>query len=134
MHEYLIDFTARGALRVKASSAAEARQMLDDLLDCANVNFGAWPNGDPALGELTSEGRHIAEIDGEPMENLNDVRAFEAREPRQTDVLAILKEAERALVAVYGEPAGTPLENKFGMETIASVRAAIAEAEGRTDA
>lgn len=79
MHEYLIDFTARGALRVKANSAAEARQMLDTLLDCADVNFGAWPNGDPAIGELSCDGRSIAEIDGEPMENANDIRAFEAR-------------------------------------------------------
>lgn len=79
MHEYLIDFTARGALRVKANSASAARQMLDTLLDCASVNFGAWPDGEPAIGELSCDRRSIAEIDGHPMDNANDVRAFEAR-------------------------------------------------------
>lgn len=77
MHEYLIDCDVKVALRVKATSAAEARKMVDTLLDCADANFGAWPDGSPALGEATCHDRHIAEIDGEPMENANDVRAFE---------------------------------------------------------
>ena len=48
------------------------------------------------------------------------------------EMLAALRLAERALVAVHGEPEGTSLESKLGMDAIASVRAAIAKAEGRS--
>jgi len=93
-HEYLLDFHARGSLRITANSAAEARQILDNLLDCANVNFGAFPNGDPALGELTAYARHVAEIDGTETPDLNAVRAFEtasAALPGETDWEALAR-------------------------------------------
>lgn len=77
MHEYLIDCDVKVALRLKARNAAEARQMVDRLLDCADANFGCWPNGDPAIGEASVHTRSIAEIDGEPMENAGDVSKFE---------------------------------------------------------
>lgn len=48
-----------------------------------------------------------------------------------SDMLAALKDAERQLVAVYGEPAGTALESVAGAATIRAVRAAIAKAGGR---
>ena len=79
MHEYLIDCDVKVALRVKANSAAEARKMVDDLIACADANFGAWPNGDPATGEATVHARSIAGIDGEPMENARAVHEFENR-------------------------------------------------------
>ena len=35
------------------STLAEARIMLAAHVNCAKSNFGAWPNGDPILGEAT---------------------------------------------------------------------------------
>ena len=64
-HEYAFDVTLNGAIRVKASSETVARSMLVKHLDAADTNFGAWPNGDPILGEVSLHSIDtLFEIDG----------------------------------------------------------------------
>lgn len=77
-HEYLLDCDVKVAIRLKARSAAEARKMVDDLINCATVNFGTWPNGEAAIGEATCHARSIGQIDGIEMENARAVYNFEA--------------------------------------------------------
>lgn len=55
-HEYLFDVRLLASIRVEAKSEAEARAMLSKVLDCADANFGAWPNGDPVTGECSIAG------------------------------------------------------------------------------
>lgn len=64
-HEYLFDVPLTAAIRVTAKSPDDARAMLAAVLDCANANFGAWPDGSPALGEASASGPAVlAEVDG----------------------------------------------------------------------
>lgn len=68
IHEYAFDLTLTGAIRVKAASEEEAREMLETCLSAVDVNFGAWPDGSPILGEVSynREDRcDLFEIDGE---------------------------------------------------------------------
>lgn len=68
MHEYLFDVKLFAAIRVNATSEAEARQMMKDSIDCATANLGAWPNGDPIVCEVSldePENDELVEIDGE---------------------------------------------------------------------
>lgn len=68
IREYAFDVKLFAAIRVKATSAAEARATLRDNLDCASCNGGAWPDGSPILFEATvdDEEMPLLEIDGEP--------------------------------------------------------------------
>lgn len=68
MHEFLFDVTLAASIRVKASSADEARRLLRDSIDCNTANLGSWPNGDPIICEVScpDEADEIVEIDGEP--------------------------------------------------------------------
>lgn len=68
MANYLMDVELRVSLRVDAPNAAAARKAVDDLQGNL-ANFGAWPNGDPALGEIAITMRGIVEQDGEPVRN-----------------------------------------------------------------
>jgi hypothetical protein len=66
MKEYAFDVKLFAAIRVKASSEGAARAMLVERLDCADANFGCWPNGDPILAEASIDGdADLYEIDGE---------------------------------------------------------------------
>lgn len=71
--EYAFDVVLRAAIRVKATSEAEAREMMHDVLDCADANFGSWPDGSPVLGEASldtdaeGQGLSLYEVDGEPV-------------------------------------------------------------------
>lgn len=56
MNEYLFDVKLFATIRVRADSEAEARTLILDHLDCACVNAGAWPNGDPILFEASARG------------------------------------------------------------------------------
>jgi hypothetical protein len=68
MRNYLLDVEFRTSLRVDAPDARAARKAVDDL--AGNLaNFGAWPNGDPVLGEIVITMRGIVEQDGEPVRN-----------------------------------------------------------------
>jgi hypothetical protein len=67
-HEYAFDVKLFAAIRVKATSEAEARQMLKDHIDAADANLGAWPNGDPITCEVSlddPENDELIEVDGE---------------------------------------------------------------------
>ena len=67
MNEYLFDVNLFATIRVRADSEAEARTLILDHLDCACVNAGAWPNGDPILFEASARGElPLIEINGEP--------------------------------------------------------------------
>jgi hypothetical protein len=73
MPEYAFDATVRIAIRVNAASEQEARNLLDRHLDCADANFGAWPDGDPIMAEASLWDRpRVFEIDGEPYEPFTD--------------------------------------------------------------
>ena len=67
MHEYLFDVKMFAAIRVKAGNEKEARELVRECLECADANFGAWPNGDPILGEASVDDDEmpLIEIDGE---------------------------------------------------------------------
>jgi hypothetical protein len=53
---YAFDIKVICAVRVEANSEREARDILNSVIDCADVNFGATPNGDPLCGEATIDG------------------------------------------------------------------------------
>lgn len=68
MNEYLFDVKLFVSVRVQADTESEARRLLADALDCADINAGAWPNGDPVVFEASQDGEpdlvEIEEIDG----------------------------------------------------------------------
>ena len=51
--EYSFDIKLLAAVRVKATSPDQARQLLHELFDSADCNGGAWPSGDPVLFEAS---------------------------------------------------------------------------------
>ena len=61
MKEYAFDVSITGAIRVRAESIEEARDLLLEYVDAADTNFGAWPDGRPILGEVT-----VTEVADEP--------------------------------------------------------------------
>lgn len=68
-NEYAFDITLAAALRVKASSEADARAVLAEVMECADSNFGAWRNGDPILAEASLRGvPSLYEVNGETVE------------------------------------------------------------------
>lgn len=65
MKEFAFDVKLFAAIRVKAPDEKTARSMLKAALDCADTNFGAWPNGDPITAEASMDGEaDLFEIDG----------------------------------------------------------------------
>lgn len=66
-HEYAFDVKLFATVRVNAATEAEARAMIREHIECADANFGAWPNGDPILAEASVDDDEIPliEIDGE---------------------------------------------------------------------
>lgn len=66
MREYAFDVKLFAFIRVRAADEAEARRMLAEAFDCADANFGAWPNGDPITAEASIDGdADLMEVDGE---------------------------------------------------------------------
>lgn len=67
MTEYAFDVKLFASIRVEADSEEQARALLREHVDCATANFGAWPNGDPIIGEASVDDDHpeLIEIDGE---------------------------------------------------------------------
>jgi hypothetical protein len=65
MNEYAFDIRLTAAVRVKASSEKEAREMLR-LIDCNEANLGSWPNGDPIMAEVSMDETvpHLYELNG----------------------------------------------------------------------
>lgn len=65
MNEYLFDVKLFASVRVQARSIPAAREKLRAAFDCASINAGAWPNGDPILGEASQDGAaDLIEING----------------------------------------------------------------------
>lgn len=70
-HEYLFDVKLFAAVRVRADSEAEARQMMRDRIDASTANLGSWASGDPILAEVSLDEPacdELIEIDGEGVE------------------------------------------------------------------
>ena len=68
MHEYLFDVKLFAAIRVKAETEEQARQMLRDSIECATANLGHWPSGDPIVCEVSLDDPafdELIEVDGE---------------------------------------------------------------------
>lgn len=68
MHEYLFDVKLFAAIRVKADTEEQAREMLIQHIDCNTANLGSWPNGDPILCEVSIDDPscdEVVEINGE---------------------------------------------------------------------
>ena len=68
LHEYAFDVKLWAAVRVKARTMEEARQIMSDNLQTLSCNGGAWPNGDPILFEASQESPDTDtcfEVDGE---------------------------------------------------------------------
>jgi hypothetical protein len=64
--EYTFDMKLYASIRVEAASEEEAKRLIDAHMHCAESNFGAWPNGDPILGEVSINGEPaLLEVDGE---------------------------------------------------------------------
>ena len=71
LHEYAFDITLLTSLRVKAHSLQEAKDKLNELLDCATVNLGEM-DGWAVTAEVTMEGDpHLFEFDREPAKDVN---------------------------------------------------------------
>ena len=66
MNEYIFDIKLLATIRVNAASESEARGRVFEHLDCASINAGAWPNGDPILFEASVDGDFdLVELNGE---------------------------------------------------------------------
>ncbi len=58
MREFAFDVKLfASAAGSKPKSQAQARALLREALDCADANFGAWPDGSPILAEASMERR-----------------------------------------------------------------------------
>lgn len=55
-NEYAFDVKMFAVIRVTAKDENTARRMLEDAMDCASINCGAWPNGDPITAEASMDG------------------------------------------------------------------------------
>ena len=66
-HEYSFDVRLAAAIRVRALSEAEARDLLQTHINVADCNGGAWPDGSPILFEASVDDcdPYLYEIDGE---------------------------------------------------------------------
>ena len=66
-HEYALDVRLFAAIRVKADTLEEARQLVRDTVFTATANLGAWPNGDPIVCEVTVDDAVMPcfEVDGD---------------------------------------------------------------------
>lgn len=79
MNEYLFDVKLFASVRVQADTEKEARRLLADALDAANINAGAWPNGDPVVFEASQGGEpdlmEVEAIDGSGEAFVSEPRA-----------------------------------------------------------
>lgn len=80
-HEFTFELRMVGRLAVPADTYEEAVERLKDLFAPASVNYGAWPGGDPVLGEIDLLGDvskdDLMEVDGEQAEVCRGCGAIE---------------------------------------------------------
>lgn len=81
MPKFTFDMKLDVSLTVEADTEAAARTKLHAAMDCADTNFGAWPNGEPILGECSVNGNvvRLAMIDGNPPPNASEAALKKAR-------------------------------------------------------
>lgn len=66
MTEFAFDIKLNAAVRVDAPDELTARKILSECLDCADSNFGSWPDGEPILAEASLYSIvNLYEVDGE---------------------------------------------------------------------
>lgn len=71
LHEYAFDVTLLTSLRVKAHSLQEAKDKLNELLDCATINVGEI-NGQAIAAEASMASEpSLFGFDGEPAKDAN---------------------------------------------------------------
>lgn len=65
--EYAFDVKFFATIRIPAASEEEARNFIRNNVNCDEANFGALPNGDTIVTEVTIDDDEIPliEIDGE---------------------------------------------------------------------
>jgi hypothetical protein len=74
MNTYTFDLKLFASISVKANNVIEAREQLEGKLDCASVNFGAFDDGSPILGEASLDDEETLDFfeaydaAGEPIE------------------------------------------------------------------
>lgn len=120
-HEFLFDVKLFAAIRVTAASEAEARQKLAGALDCADTNFGAWPDGTPILAEASMDGdADLQEVDGEDPDDFLIAAA--------PDLYDLAARIEAMLTRQGWRDDGNDPE----AELLRDTRAAIDKAEGRS--
>lgn len=68
-HRYTFDMELRTIIHVTAANAKEAREMVHNLLENHEANFGAWPDGEPVVSPVRWTMREIIEQDGKPIRN-----------------------------------------------------------------
>lgn len=69
-HEYAFDCTLTAAIRVRATSREEAEEKLRKVMDAADCNGGAWPDGEPILFEASVDDGPIVlfQVDGDEVD------------------------------------------------------------------
>lgn len=67
---FTFDVELYATIEVKAINKSAAKNLLLDRVHQSEANFGAWPNGDPILGNigLPDEAITLVMIDGEPVD------------------------------------------------------------------
>lgn len=69
MSEYAFDIRLMATVRVNATTERAARALVRAHLGAADVNAGAWPNGDPILFEaFADDDLDLLEVDGVEVE------------------------------------------------------------------
>lgn len=78
LKEYAFDVILRGAIRVNADTELAAREVLAQVMDAAECNAGAWPDGAPVLFEASLaadiHSPALYEVDGEAIEEGHGTR------------------------------------------------------------
>lgn len=139
-HEYAFDITLTAALRVMAPDVATARGMVAAALDCANANFGAWPDGRPILAEVNLDSvSGLFEVNGVPAismtimepnmsDNMSDNMSEKPATSRWTFTANLrvwdpkqLVEAARA----HPDAAGMPTEDFYGADGEVDINACL---------
>lgn len=66
LNEYAFDITLKAAVRIKAPTEEMARQLLHEVFDCADCNFGGCRDNMPLTGEASLDGvPELYEVNGE---------------------------------------------------------------------
>lgn len=92
MNHYLFDVECVAAIRVDATSLLKARNMVAEALQCADTNFGAFPDGSPILGELSERVIRCVEVNGASVEGYISPAEWR-NEPTRQELVDALRES-----------------------------------------